>query len=440
MSTGNSGVELYRRARRRIPGGTQLLSKRPEMFLPEQWPSYYSEARGAEVWDLDGRRYLDMSIGGIGACVLGFADPDVDAAVRDAIGKGVACTLNCPEEPALAELLCQLHPWAGMVRYLRSGGEAMAAAVRIARARTRKDKIVFCGYHGWHDWYLAANLAHGDQLAGHLLPGLDPAGVPQALAGTATPFQYNDVAGLERALAAAGGDLAAIVMEPVRSAYPAPGFLERVREEAHGRKALLVFDEVTSAFRLGTGGAHLTLGVNPDIAVFAKAIGNGYPMAAIIGTADAMQAAQETFISSTNWTERIGPTAALATLTKHRRVNAGPHLVAIGESVQAVWRAAASVSGLNITIASGLAPLSRFTFDHPDPNPIRTLFTQSMLERGFLAGTAFYAMYAHLPTDVEQYGAAVTESFHELRKAIDSGTVTQLLRGPVAHSGFQRLA
>lgn len=436
----NLGAELYRKARKRIPGGTQLLSKRPEMFLPEQWPCYYAKARGVEVWDLDGRRYVDMSIGGIGATVLGYADPDVDDAVRDAIANGSACTLNCPEEPALADLLCELHPWADMVRFLRCGGEAMAAAVRIARAKTRKAKIVFCGYHGWHDWYLAANLAHGDQLVGHLLPGLDPAGVPQALAGSAIPFAYNDTAALERALAAAGDDLAAIVMEPVRSSNPALGFLERVREEGHRRGALLVFDEVSAGFRLNTGGAHMVLGVTPDLAVFAKAIGNGYPMAAIIGTGDAMQAAQETFISSTNWTERTGPAAALATITKHWRLDVGSHLVRIGTSVQEAWRSAAAASGLPVTVGGGLAPLARFSFDVPEPAPLRTLFTQMMLDRGFLAGTAFYAMYAHRSEHLEQYGAAIAEVFRELRQAIDSGTVTQQLRGPVAHSGFQRLA
>lgn len=436
----NSGAALYRRARQRIPGGTQLLSKRPEMFLPEQWPAYYAEARGAEVWDLDGRRLLDMSIGGIGACVLGYADPEVDDAVRAAIGRGVACTLNCPEEPALADLLCELHPWAEMVRFLRCGGEAMSAAVRIARARTKKDKIVFCGYHGWHDWYLAANVAQGDQLAGHLLPGLDPAGVPRALAGTATPFPYNDEAALETALAAAGDELAAIVMEPIRSALPAPGFLERVRDAAHRRGALLVFDEVTAGFRMNTGGAHLALGVNPDIAVFAKALGNGYPMAAIIGTSEAMEAVQDTFISSTNWTERTGPAAALAMIAKHRRVDAGAHLVAMGTRVQERWRAAAAETGMRIQIAGGLAALARFTFDYPEPAPIRTLFTQKMLDRGFLAGTSFYAMYAHRSEHVDEYAAAVRATFSELAEAIEKATVAQQLRGPVAHSGFQRLA
>ncbi len=434
-----AGPDLYKRARRIIPGGTQLLSKRPEMFHPSEWPAYFSKARGAEVWDLDGRRYVDMSYGGIGACVLGYADPDVDEAVRAAIAAGSASTLNCAEEVELAELLCELHPWADMVRYTRCGGEAMAAAVRIARAKTRRDKIVFCGYHGWQDWYLAANLGEGDPLGGHLLAGLDPAGVPRGLARTALPFAYNDLAGFEKALAAAAGDLAAVVMEPMRSSDPAPGFLERVREETKRRGALLVFDEITAGFRLNTGGVHLKLGVTPDIAVFAKALGNGYPMAAIVGTGDAMAAAQATFISSTHWTERIGPAAALAAVRKHRRVDAAAHLMAIGGAVQAAWRRAAGAAGLDIAV-SGIAPLSRFTFNDPDAAAVKTLFVQGMLERGFLASNAFYAMYAHTAAQVEAYETAVREVFLTLCEAIASGKVRERLRGPVAHSGFQRLA
>jgi glutamate-1-semialdehyde 2,1-aminomutase len=435
----SKGQALYRRARARIPGGTQLLSKRPEMFLPGGWPAYYSEARGAAVWDLDGNRYLDMSYGGIGACVLGYADPEVDDAVRAAIGKGSACTLNCPEEVALADLLCELHPWAEMVRFVRCGGEAMAAAVRIARAKTKRDKIVFCGYHGWQDWYLAANLSDGDALQGHLLPGLDAAGVPRALAGTAIPFAYNDPAALEQALHRAGDDLAAIVMEPQRSVPPLPGFLEMAREQSRRRGALLVFDEITAAFRLNSGGLHLLRGVTPDLAVFAKALSNGYPMGAVLGTEDAMQAAQETFLSSTHWTERTGPAAALAAVTKHRRENVAAHLVRIGESVQQAWRSAAAETGLRITV-SGMPPLARFHFDEPDPQALRTLFAQEMLDRGFLSSNAFYAMFAHEPAQVEQYAAAVREVFALLRAAIDQGTVNQRLRGPVAHSGFFRLA
>src|SRR5215831_6068733 len=218
------GQDLYRKARARIPGGTQLLSKRPEMFLPEQWPSYYSKARGAEIWDLDGNRYIDMSHNGVGACILGYADPDVDAAVSQAIEYGSMATLNCPEEVELADLLCELHPWAGMARFARCGGEAMSVAVRIARAHTGREKIAFCGYHGWHDWYLAANLGEDHALDGQLLPGLQPAGTPRSLRGTAFPFHYNNIDEL-RNIVADNKDIAAIVMEPARNEGPLPGFL-----------------------------------------------------------------------------------------------------------------------------------------------------------------------------------------------------------------------
>jgi glutamate-1-semialdehyde 2,1-aminomutase len=438
MKPSCKGQELYRKARQRIPGGTQLLSKRPEMLLPEQWPSYYSQASGSRIWDLDGNCYIDMSYSGIGSCVLGYADHDVDSAVKAAIEAGAMSTLNCPEEVELAEIICEIHPWADMVRYARSGGEAMAVAVRIARTFTGRDKIAFCGYHGWHDWYLAANLGSQNALEGHLLPGLSPAGVPQALSGTALPFHYNHLEELERIVSKHGSALAAVVMEPVRNVPPENGFLENVRAIANRCGAVLVFDEITAAWRLNSGGAHLLYGVSPDIAVFAKAISNGYPMAAIIGRKDVMQAAQDSFISSTYWTERIGPAAALATIRKHRMLNVPMRLMESGSKIQGIWRHAAERTGLPIDV-SGLPPLAHFSIKTFEPQAARTLFTQLMLERGFLASNAFYANYAHSDTDIESYGAAVTESFAEIARAIEAGTVQNMLKGPVAHTGFYRL-
>jgi len=271
----SQGQSLYRRAREIIPGGTQLLSKRPEMFLPEQWPVYYRSAKGAEVIDLDGRTFLDMSYCGIGATVLGFADPDVDAAVKTAIDLGSMSTLNCAEEVELAELMIELHPWAEMVRFGRSGGEAMAVAVRIARAATGRDMLAFCGYHGWHDWYLSANLGETSALDGHLLPGLDPAGVPRGLAGLMRPFHYNRLDEIEAIVAEHGPRLAAIVMEPVRSSEPDMEFLGGIRRLASACGAALVFDEVTSGFRINTGGASTSHDKNlPWMAQFARLLGN----------------------------------------------------------------------------------------------------------------------------------------------------------------------
>lgn len=433
-----TGQSLYRKAKTKIPGGTQLLSKRPEMFLPDQWPSYYSRARGVEVWDLDGNKYIDMSYNGIGACVLGAADPDVDQAVKAAIDGGSMSTLNAPEEVELAELLCELHPWAEMVRYARSGGEAMAIAVRIARARTRRDRIAFCGYHGWHDWYLAANLAEEKALDGHLLPGLEPAGVPRGLLGTALPFRYNHIEELHAIVSKYSGELAAIVMEPIRDHDSEPGFLEEVRDIATRLGAVLIFDEITAGFRLNTGGAHLLYGIQPDMAVFAKAMSNGYPMAAVIGRGDVMQAAQTTFISSTYWTDRVGPVAALATIRKHRRCDVSKHLMRVGSLVQEGWQTAAKRAGLPIEV-SGIAPLGHFTFDGEEKQAVQTLFTQLMLERGFLATNAFYSTYAHQDQHIKSYLESAEQVFAQVAEALGSDTVTSRLKGPVAHTGFRRL-
>ncbi|OEU67723.1 MAG: aminotransferase class III [Desulfobacterales bacterium PC51MH44] len=432
-------LRLQREAKKRIPGMTQLLSKRPDRFSDGVWPGYYKKAKGVEVWDLDGNRYTDMSIGGIGANVLGYADPDVDQAVIQAIQRGSSCSLNCPEEVELAELLCELHPWAEMVRYARTGGEAMAIAVRIARAHTGKDKIAFCGYHGWHDWYLAANLGKNDALNGHLQAGLLPNGVPKGLQGTALPFRYNDLDALKGIVKENKNELAAVVMEPIRNFEPEPGFLTGIAALAKENNIVLILDEISAGLRMNTGGAHLLLGVTPDVAVFSKAIGNGYPMAAVIGKAEVMQAAQRTFISSTNWTERIGPTAALATIKKHRRLNVGEHLVALGKKVQKGWKILARKQGFDLDIG-GIPPLSHFSFKVENAPATRALFVQLMLEQGFLATNSFYSMYAHTIWHVDAYLEAVDSAFASIVEAMSRGEVKDRLIGQPAMAGFRRLA
>ena len=431
-------LEMQERARQLIPGMTQLLSKRPDQFAPGAWPGYYERAQGVEVWDLDGNKYVDMSIGGIGANVLGYADPDVDDAVRRAIAKGTSCSLNCPEEVELAELLCRLHPWARRVRYARTGGESMAMAVRIARAYTRRDVVAFCGYHGWHDWYLAANVGTENALGEHLLSGLEPNGVPRGLAGTALPFRYNRLDELREIVAEHKNDLAAVVMEPIRNDPPATGFLEGVRQIADEIGAVLVIDEVSAGFRMNSGGSHLLLNVTPDIAVFSKAIGNGYPIAAVIGRAEVMEAAQTSFISSTNWTERVGPAAAIATIEKHERLRVGEHLMALGTSVQAGWKEAARRSNLKITVG-GIPPLAHFSFNAPNGQAVKALYVTKMLDRGFLASTSFYAMYAHTPEHVRTYLDATSEVFEELARLLETGNVEAHLTGKPATAGFKRL-
>ena len=301
-------ADLWLRAKKVIPGGNMLLSKRPEMFLPNLWPAYFSSAKGFNVWDLDGVKYIDMSLMGVGTNTLGYGHPQVDIAVKKNIGLGNLTTLNCPEEVFLAEKLIEMHPWADMAKFTRSGGEANAVAIRIARAAAGKDGVAICGYHGWHDWYLAANLNNDDQLDGHLLPGLKPNGVPRSLIGTVFPFNYNEIGELERLVS--DNRIGVIKMEVSRNQIPKNDFLKKVRDLATQNGIVLVFDECTSGFRETFGGLHLKYGVNPDMAVFGKTLGNGYAINAVLGRRCVMDSAQSTFISSTFWTERIGPTAS----------------------------------------------------------------------------------------------------------------------------------
>jgi glutamate-1-semialdehyde 2,1-aminomutase len=431
------GIGLWNKAKEIIPGGTQLLSKRPEMFLPGRWPSYYREAKGVEIVDLDGNRFMDMSLMGVGSCILGYADDDVDMEVKKAIDMGSISTLNCPEEVELAELLLDLHSWADMVRYARTGGEAMSVAVRIARAHTKKDKLAFCGYHGWHDWYLSANLADERNLDGHLLPGLEPLGVPRGLKGTAIPFNYNKIEELEKIVE--DNDVGAIVMEPIRHHEPEDGFLEKVRRIANETGAVLVFDEITSGWRRNVGGVHELYGVSPDIAVYGTAMCNGFPMAAIVGRAGYMEAAQESFISSTYWTERIGPVAALATIDKLREKDVPSHLCRIGKLVSDGWRKLAGEHALSIELLDAFLPLTTFSFTHQEAQALHTLFTQEMLERGFLASKSVYVSYSHSEEHVRRYMENVDDVFSMIKKAVEKGNFHELLKGPVAHQGFKRL-
>jgi glutamate-1-semialdehyde 2,1-aminomutase len=435
-ATMGTGQKLWKRAKRVIPGGSMLLSKRAEMFLPDQWPAYFSKSKGCKVWDLDGREYTDMSIMGIGTNILGYGHSEVDAAVRKTIDAGNMSTLNCPEEVYLAEKLVDLHPWAGMVRLARSGGEANAIAIRIARAASGKDKVAICGYHGWHDWYLSANLGDDKNLAGHLLPGLAPNGVPQNLRGTVFPFNYNHFAELETLVQT--NDIGVIKMEVVRNQGPEENFLQKVRQLATDRGIVLIFDECTSGFRQTFGGLHKLYGVEPDMAMFGKALGNGYGITATIGKREIMEAAQTTFISSTFWTERIGPTAALKTLEVMAREKSWEQITETGRDITARWKALAEKYGLSIT-TNGLPALTGFSFNSPNALAYKTLITQEMLAKGYLAGTSVYVCTEHTAAVVSNFFEALDPVFALVKECEDGRDVMALLKGPICHSGFKRL-
>ena len=431
------GQDLYKEAKKYIPGGTQLLSKRPEMFLPEQWPSYYDSVKGCKVVDLDGNEYIDASFMGIGACILGYGDEDVDVAVLTAVKKGNMSTLNAPEEVELAKLLVEMHPWADMVRYARTGGESMAQAVRIARAYSKKDIVLFCGYHGWHDWYLSANLSDDSALDGHLIGGLSPTGVPRQLTGLSHPFPFNDSEEFTRLINDFKDRIGCVVLEPIRNIEPEKGFLELIQKECKDQDIPLIVDEITSGFRLNWGGAHLLYNLEPDIAVFAKSISNGYPMAAILGKEKIMQSAQDSFISSTYWTDRIGPSAALATLKKMKKIDVQSFINKQGKKIQDFWIKTADEMKLDIHVGS-IFPLSHFDLTY-DPLVLKTLFTQLMLGKGFLAGTSIYVCAAHTDEILDQYFGAVKDVFSSISQAVKDGSYKEMLNGPVCHTGFKRL-
>jgi len=314
----------------------------------------------------------------------------------------------------------------------------MAIAVRIARAHTGRDIVVICGYHGWHDWYLAANLGTKNALGEHLIPGLSPAGVPQALKGTTLVFSYNDLASLAKVVKKNKGQIAAIIMEPIRNVEPSPGFLKGVRKLADKAGAVFIFDEISSGFRMNCGGAHLLYGVEPDMAVFSKALGNGFPIAAIIGRSHVMGSAQKSFISSTMWTESIGPAAALAVIRKFKKFKVQKHLMAMGRLVQEGWQKAGNKNGLALKV-SGIYPLSHFVFDDTEHLVMKAFFIQEMLNKGFLASNLFYPMYAHKRADVSAYLKAVDQVFARIRQLKDNGGLKASLKGEPSASGFKRI-
>ena len=436
--TMGTGQKLYKRAKRIIPGGNMLLSKRPEMFLPEKWPSYFSRSKGCKVWDLDGNEFIDTSLMGVGTNILGYGHPEVDEAVQKIIQDGNMSTLNCPEEVYLAEKLVQLHPWASMVRFARSGGEINSVAVRIARAFTGRDKIAICGYHGWHDWYISSNLSNNKNLDTHLLPGLESKGVPRALTGTALPFQYNQIDQLEKLIKDNKGEIAAIKMEVSRNTGPKDNFLQKVRDLASQNNIVLIFDECTSGFRETFGNNHKKYDVQPDMAIFGKAMGNGYAVTACIGEQEVMQAAQQTFISSTFWTERIGSAAALKTLEVMEREKSWEYITEKGNHISSQWKILAEKYELDIN-TWGIPALSGFTFNSANALSYKTLITQEMLKQGYLAGNSVYVCMEHTQNVIDEYFTKLDPIFALIKDCEEGLDVETVLDGPLCHGDFKRL-
>ena len=385
------GQKLYSKAKQIVAGGNMLLSKRPEMFLPEQWPSYFSKSKGCEVWDLDGNKYIDTLMMP-GTNSLGYNYEEIDEAVKDTINSGNMSTLNAPEEVELTERLVELHPWADMARFARSGGEANSVAIRLARAASGKDSV--------------------------------------------HPFEYNNFDKLEELVKTK--NIGVIKMEVYRNKEPENNFLHRVRKLANQHNIVLVFDECTSGFRKNYGGLHKLYDVEPDVAMFGKALGNGYAVTAVLGKREVMQAAEKSFISSTFWTERIGSSAALATLKAMDKEKSWKKITSTGESVNQEWLKLSQEFELPITI-SGLAALTTFTFKSDNALAYKTLITQEMLKKGYLAATAVYVCTAHTPDIIKTYLENLKPIFKTIKECEEGRDIMKLLEGPIAHNGFKRL-
>ena len=427
------------KAEKIIPGVSQLLGKRPEMYLKDgNWPTYYKKAKGINIWDLDNKKYYDFSLVSAGTCVLGYSDNDVNKASIKAIRSGSISTLNPPEDVELAEVLLKDHKWAGGVRYVRGGGESMSIAIRLARAYNKKEKILFCGYHGWHDWYLAANHKSKKNLDFQLLPGLKPLGVPKGLSGTVIPFRYNNKSDFENIIKKNIKNTAAVVIEPCREGYPNKKFISKLRSITKKNKCVLIFDEITSGFRLNSSGAHKLVNINPDLVIYGKTIANGIPMGAIIGRKDLMNFTTKTFISSVFWTEKIGPASALAFIKKHKKLKLERKLIKIGKRIKKIWLDAAKKNKLKIEI-SGIDPLASFKIICPNWPATITYFIQEMLKFNILSTNQCYANYMHNDKSIKLYKEACFKVFYNISKILEKDNIEDYLEGPVKQMGFNRL-
>ena len=428
--------KLWFEAIKVIPGGNGLLSKRPERFLPEYWPTYYKKCKGIKVTDLDNRSYLDFSNMAVGSCILGYSNSEVNNFVKKNIDVGNNCTLNSPLEVQLAKKIILLHPEFQKVKFAKTGGEAIAIAIRISRAFTNSSTVAFSGYHGWHDWYLATNLNSNKNLNEHLLPGLSPLGVPKKLISTALPVKFNDVDDLNKIFSKKNYPKILIV-EGARFNKMDKNFANKINEIKTKKNIILIIDEITSGWRSRNGGVYKFSKLNPDIVVYGKSIGNGYPISIVVGKEEVMDYAQDTFISSSLWTESTGFAAAIKTIDIFKSKNVAKFLNNQGKYIEKKWFEIAHKTNINIE-TNNFKPLITFKFkDFKDSDMISTYFTQEMLKEGFLATNSIYLSYAHKTKLINLYLKSFEKVFKKISK--NKNEINKNLLSSKKTADFKRL-
>ena len=425
-----NGINLYKYAKTIIPGGVTLFSKRSELHLPNEWPAYFDKAKKIDVWDLKGNKYLDMFCA-VGTSVLGYGNDNVNKSVLKNIKKGNLTTLNCPEEVYLAKKVIDHHPWASMAKFTRGGGEANALAIRIARSCTKKKNVAFCGYHGWHDWYLSANINSKNNLDQHLMSGLNYDGIPENLKNTSFPFPYNNFEYLLKLIKKK--DIGIIKMEVMRNLKPENNFLQKVRKICNKKKIVLIFDECTSGYRQNMGGIHLNFKVNPDIAIFGKSLGSGYAINAIIGKKNIMRKAENTFISSTFWGERIGYTAALSSINEFKRLNVFKKIEINGKMIKQFWINLSKKYNVPIKVmGTNAIPSFEFMNNHSER---KTFLTQEMLKNKILATNMIYINIFHNKINIKKYMKILDKIFKDISKK----NIKKILKSRVCFKPINRI-
>ena len=415
--------ELYGRSHTLIPAYSQTLAKGPTQFVNGVAPKYLQRGKGARVWDVDGNEYLDFNAG-IGPISLGYGYDAVDKAIKQQLADGITFSLVHPLEVEVAELIRELVPNAESVRYSKTGAEVTSAAVRLARAFTGRDKVLCCGYHGWHDWYIGVSSRD--------------AGVPEASKALVHTFNYNDLASVEAAL---DENVACIILEPMTFDFPQDDFLHRLQWLCQRNGTLLIFDEMWTGFRWALGGAQDYFDIVPDLACFSKAIANGMPLAVLTGRADVMALLdQDVFFFSTFGGETLSLAAAQATILELRDQQVPTYLANIGELLQEGYNELAVEKGMEYTRCKGHPARSLITFDASagDPLLLKSLMQQELIKRGILWSGFHNITFSHTTKDVDYTLSAYKEVLKIVKKAVKKDKVAELLRGEPVQPVFRK--